>query len=99
MYGRKREYKVLIQTEYLENYMREHGAKEQDIADMHRYVEMFEEISADKAWIIATTVYISMPLEEKTEFIRAYGTESRAETISHVADEILETCCRTVIDF
>lgn len=97
MYGRKREYKVIIQTEHLENYMREHGA-EKLIADMHKYVEMFEEISAGRMWIIATTVYTSMPLEEKTDFIRAYGAESRTEAVGYVADEILETCCRTVIE-
>ena len=92
------EFSILIQTEHLENYMREHGAIDDVIADMHDYVEMFEQISADKMWIIAKTVYWSMSLEEKAEIIRCYGAESRTEAIGHIADEILEMCCRTVLN-
>lgn len=92
------EFSILVDTDLLEYFMRKHGADEEDIADMHEYVEPFERLDADKTWIIAKTIWLCMEHEQKVDFIRCYGADDEDEVIGHVADEILESCCRLVLD-
>lgn len=104
-----KEFSILIDTLALERYMFEHGAEEDNIADMHEYVEPFERLDADKLWVIAEYVLLSMGYEQKCEMANDYGCSLRDESnlfrkytdeiIGHVADEILANCCRTVLDY
>ena len=100
---------VKINTELLEYYMRKHGADEQSCMDMHKYIEPFEIIDADKLWFLASGVLVAMDTESKDELCNFYGCELRdkskllwdytGEAVGHIADEILDECCRTLFEF
>ena len=89
--------------------MDEHGADSESIEAMYRHIEPLENIAPDKLVTLAIVVLNSMKESAALQIAEDYGCDPYDEDktfviwsddiIGHVADEILDECCRTVIDF
>lgn len=103
-------YEVLIYPEYVDKYMDEHGADSEDINVMYRNVKpLMENITPEKLITLSIFVLDCMSDSAALQIAEDYGCDPYDEDktfviwsddiIGHVADEILDECCRTVIDF
>lgn len=102
-------YEILISPEFVGRYMEEHGADSESIEAMYRHIEPLEDIAPDKLVTLAIVVLNSMKESAALQIAEDYGCEPYGADkycikwsdalIGHIADEILDECCRTVLDF
>ena len=91
---------VWIQREYAENYARKMGDMEVIPFDGE-----WEQISADDMMAFAISIANFGSADKIEELAEAYGIsdlngdEFVEALVGHIADEILETCCRTVFEW
>ena len=103
-------YEVLIYPEYVDTYMDEHGADSEDISTMyHRFRPLMDSITPEE--LITLSIFVLDTMSESAALQKAddYGCDPYDENktfviwsddiIGHVADEILDKCSRTVLDF
>lgn len=91
---------VWIQCEYAENYARKMGDME-----VLPFKEDWEQISADDLMTFARSIANFGSADKIEELAEAYGIsdlngdEFVEALVGHIADEILESCCRTVFEW
>ena len=89
---------VLLNVEQLANYMRSHGAEEEEIVWTVECVEPWERLTTDKLLHIAQDVFWAMDAEHTNAFTEFYGTDNATEIVQHIANEIISECTLTMID-
>ena len=93
-------FEVWIQCEYAENYARKMGDME-----VLPFEKDWKQISADDLMAFARSIANFGSADRIEEFAEAYGIsdlngdEFVEAVIGHIADEILESCCRTVFEW
>lgn len=113
MYGRKREYSIMINADLVADYMESMRADTDSINDIHKHLStnFHNYIDADDVWTLALAIIDSIDDEQQNRIADNYDCEVfdhdesntiipyTDDLIGHVADEILEECCRTVIEW
>lgn len=93
-------FEVWLQTEYAENYARKMGDME-----VLPFKEDWEQISAEDLQSLARSIATFGSTEKVLRLAEDYGVkdlngdEFVEAVIGHIADEILESCCRTVFEW
>lgn len=93
-------FEVWLQTEYAENYARKMGDME-----VLPFKEDWEQISAEDLQRFARSIATFGSTEKVLTLAEDYGVkdlngdEFVEAVIGHIADEILESCCRTVFEW
>ena len=101
---------VLISTDLLADFLVSYDCEDSAIESVSRHFRNLEEVTPRDIWTLAICTLDAMAVEnvqrlEDNYDCSAFDGEQNFlirwsdEIIGHVADEIIENCCKTVLDY
>lgn len=91
------QFEVLVCNEELQYWLRDKGISRAWIDNLTRDKESIFLMSADELTSMAIICYDEMSDESMELFMFSYGNCHKSQMVIHIADEILASCCRVVL--